>query len=70
MTEDQAKRRFKILNLVRLGAVVCVFAGIANAGGKLFPDLAPGLGFVLMIIGMVDFFFAPILLKAYWRRDP
>lgn len=69
MTEEQAKQRFLVLNLVRLSGLIIAFAGIANVGGKLAPDLAPGLGLVLLIMGTVDFFFAPMLLKRAWQNQ-
>jgi hypothetical protein len=68
MSEAVAKQRFMILNLVRLIAIGFVMAGAANVSGKLLPDYAPWLGAVLLVIGMVDFFFAPMLLKKYWRK--
>jgi amino acid transporter len=68
MTEEQARKRFMILNLVRLGALVMAFAGVLNIAGTLLPDLAPGLGYGLLIFGAFDFFAAPILLKRAWRN--
>ena len=67
--EIVARRRFMILNLVRLGALAMLMAGLANLAGKLLPGYAPTLGTVLVIIGAVDFFIAPIVLKRAWRRD-
>ncbi len=69
MTEEQAKRRFVTLNVVRLAAIGIVMVGIANMGEKLLPGLSPGLGIVLLIIGCVDFFFAPMLLKRMWQKQ-
>ncbi len=66
--EDLARQRFMILNLVRFGAIAFVFAGAANVGGKLLPDLSPALGYVLLIVGVLDFFLAPVLLKRNWRN--
>ncbi len=67
MTEDEAKKRFILLNIVRLTGVALVFAGAANIGGKLLPELTPLLGYVLLVAGAVDFFAAPVLLKKLWR---
>ncbi len=67
MTEEQAKSRFMLLNLTRLGGLAFVMAGAANVSGKLLPDLAPYLGYACLITGAVDFFAAPILLKRLWR---
>ena len=67
MNEELAKKRFMILNLVRFSALAFIFAGAANIGGKLMPELMPVLGYVLLVIGAVDFFLAPVLLKRLWR---
>lgn len=67
MSEEQAKQRFMILNLVRFSALAFIFAGAANVSGKLLPDLAPVLGYGLLIIGAIDFFLAPVMLKRLWR---
>ena len=65
--ETLAKRRFMILNLVRLVAIGIVVAGIANLGGKFLPDMTPWLGYILLVIGAVDYFVAPAFLKRQWR---
>jgi hypothetical protein len=67
MNEDVAKKRFMILNLVRFSALAFIFAGAANIGGKLLPDLTPTLGYILLVIGAIDFFLAPVMLKRMWR---
>ena len=67
MNEELAKKRFMILNLVRFSALAFIFAGAANIGGKLMPELMPVLGYVLLVIGATDFFLAPVLLKRLWR---
>jgi hypothetical protein len=67
MSEELAKKRFMILNLVRFSALAFIFAGAANIGGKLLPDLTPTLGYILLVIGAVDFFLAPVMFKRMWR---
>ncbi len=69
MTEDQAKQRFMMLNLVRLTGVILSFGGIANIGGKLLPELAPMLGFALLVTGVADFFVLPVVLKKAWQKQ-
>jgi hypothetical protein len=68
MNETEAKQKFMILNLVRLIAIGFVMAGAANIVGKMLPEFAPWLGAVLLVIGLADFFFAPMLLKKVWRK--
>lgn len=65
--EELAKKRFMILNLVRLFALAMVLGGVTNIAGKWLPDLSPTLGYVLLVFGAADFFIAPVLLKRMWR---
>lgn len=65
--EEQARTRFGILNLVRFSGVALVFAGIANIAGKLLPERAPALGYVLFFIGIFGFYTLPVLLRRRWR---
>lgn len=65
--EELARKRFMTLNLVRFTAIAIMFAGAANVGGKLLPELSPGLGYILFVVGALDFFLAPVLLKRGWR---
>lgn len=65
--DELARKRFMILNLVRLGSIVLIIAAMANIAGKLLPALSPVLGYVLLVAGAVDFFLAPIILKRAWR---
>ncbi len=69
MSEEEriARRRFMIINLVRLAAIGIAFVGAANIGGHLLPDYAPLLGQFLIAIAAIDFFLAPVLLKRMWR---
>jgi hypothetical protein len=69
MTEEKAKQRFIILQLMRLVALGLVMLGIANIGGKLLPDLSPTLGYGLLIFGAVDFFAVPMMLKRVWQKQ-
>ena len=65
--DELARKRFMILNLVRLGSIALIVAAMANISGKLLPDLSPALGYVLLVFGAVDFFLAPVILKRAWR---
>ncbi|MBK8631038.1 MAG: hypothetical protein IPN84_12830 [Sphingomonadales bacterium] len=69
MNEDKAKARFMLLNMVRFSGILFVFAGLANGGGKLLPELAPYLGLALCTIGLIDFFGVPIFLKKAWKKQ-
>jgi hypothetical protein len=67
MTEDQAKQRFIALTLLRVFGLGLVIAGAANLVGAWMPELAPILGYVLLLVGALDFFLIPELLKRAWR---
>jgi hypothetical protein len=74
MDEHVAKRRLLLYSLVRLGGVAIFLLGMAI----IYTDLArkggwPQLGAIVAILGVLDSFFAPRLLKKSWdeqdRRD-
>ena len=66
--EKLARRRFNTLNMVRFFGVATALLGAANIGGKLLPDFAPWLGFILIVNGAVDVLLLPALLKKKWAR--
>lgn len=63
--EAQARQRFMLINLVRLGGVVLVLVGIAIARGQL--GLPAPIGWVLAVAGLGEFFFLPSVLAKRWR---
>ncbi len=65
MTDDPARSRFFILQLVRLVGVALVLVGIAITQGAI--DLPPAAGVVLIAVGFVDVFFVPRLLAKRWK---
>jgi hypothetical protein len=66
--EKLARQRFNTLNFVRFLGVAFAFAGAANIGGKWLPDLAPWLGYFMLINGIADVFLIPVLLKKNWTK--
>ena len=66
--EKLARQRFNTLNMVRFFGVTTALLGAANVGGKLLPDFAPWLGFILIVNGAVDVLLLPALLKKKWAR--
>lgn len=67
--EEQARKRFIILNILRLSGAIVVMIGLAISAGRLFPDFPPLLGYLFVILGMFEFFLMPILLKKSWNPD-
>ncbi|MEQ1551372.1 hypothetical protein [Sphingorhabdus sp.] len=67
--EALAKKRFFLLSAMRFASVIFVMMGIANVGGRLFPDAAPYLGYGFLLVGALDFFLIPVLLKKAWAKQ-
>lgn len=71
MDEGLARQRLLIYTLVRLGGVVIFFLGVAIIYTDLLrPGGWPQVGAVISIVGAIDAFVAPRLLKRAWdERD-
>lgn len=68
MSNDPAQTRFFTLAIVRLIGGLMVLAGILVVAGKL--PIAGWAGYVLILLGMFEFFFLPTLLARQWSsRD-
>lgn len=67
--EALAKKRFFLLSAMRFASVIFVMMGIANVGGRLFPEAAPYLGYGFLFVGALDFFLIPLLLKKAWAKQ-
>jgi hypothetical protein len=75
MDDEVAKRRLLLYSLARLGGLAIFFLGVAIIYTNLVRSGGwPQLGAVIAILGVLDSFFAPRLLKKSWdeqdRRDP
>lgn len=65
--EMQARRRYLLTNLVRLGSLATVLAGLA-----MTRQVIPGpemLGGAIALGGMLGFFFIPTLLVRRWKSQ-
>jgi membrane protein implicated in regulation of membrane protease activity len=71
MDEDEVwRKRLLIYTLIRLGGLAIFFLGIAIFYTNLVrPGGWPQLGAVVAILGVIDAFFAPRLLKRAWDRE-
>jgi len=70
--DDEARwrRRLLIYSLVRLGGVAIFFLGLAIIYTNLLRQGGwPQLGAVVAILGVIDAFFAPRLLKRAWNEQ-
>jgi len=68
VTQDEklAQRRFFFLQLIRFSGLALVMLGIAINVGQI--DLPSELGFVISLIGMIEFFFVPWFLASRWNK--
>ena len=74
MDEDVARQRLLLYSLVRFGGVAIFLFGIGIIYTNLLrPGGWPQVGAIVAILGVIDAFFAPRLLKRAWdeqdRRD-
>lgn len=69
---DPAAARFAVLQLVRLSGALLAFAGVLLVAGNVdwLPKLPEPAGYVLIGVGLVDFFAAPMLLARRWKSRP
>lgn len=63
--EETARKRFLILQMIRLaGVAMTVFGAMIIAGRVIdFPEL----GYVLVVLGAIEFFAIPIMLARRWK---
>ncbi|HET7576715.1 MAG TPA: hypothetical protein VFK19_09170 [Sphingomicrobium sp.] len=62
------RKRLLLYSLVRLGGIAIFFIGIAIIYTDLVrPGGWPQLGAVVAILGVVDAFFAPRMLRKVWK---
>ena len=62
---DPAKSRFIMLQLMRLGGLLLILGAILILTDKVSgPHL---LGYGLLIFGLFEFFFLPLILNRRWR---
>lgn len=67
MIEDErtAHTRFFVLGAIRLGGLALVLFGLAIWYERVpFPQIAAPF---FAVMGLIEFFFLPALLKAHWR---
>jgi hypothetical protein len=68
------RRRFFILQALRIGGAGLGFLGLAIVAGKLTDagghPLPPVLGYAIVALAIIDVMLMPGLLIRYWRRKP
>ena len=70
MDDDVARQRLLLYSLVRFGGLAIFFLGIAIIyTNLLWPGGWPQVGAIVAILGVIDAFFAPRLLKRAWDEQ-
>lgn len=62
---DPAAGRYWLLQILRLSGVALAVVGAMILAGSL--DAPQPLGVVLLVLGMVEFFFLPAFLARRWK---
>ena len=64
--EAQARNRFFVIALSRLGGVCLTVAGIVATAGRI-PALSPVIGYAMVLVGLATMLFVPRALARRWR---
>lgn len=67
-TDDPAKARFFMLQLVRLGGLLLILGGILIVTETISGPMFLGAG--LLLLGMFEFFFLPVMMARRWKSPP
>ena len=68
-----SRRRFFVLQALRLAGAALGFFGLAIIAGKITgrhgTPVSPVIGYVVLAVGLVDVMLVPSLLIRAWRRE-
>ena len=67
--EVQAQYRFLVINLCRITGAVMLVVGLAVIAREAF-GLPKAAGYLLFLVGMLDFLLVPVLLSKRWKSKP
>ena len=65
MSNDPARAKFLVIQLLRLTGVGLVLLGLAILNGAV--DLPEPAGYVFFVVGLLDALIAPVLLSRAWK---
>ncbi|KLI64271.1 hypothetical protein [Aurantiacibacter marinus] len=65
---DPAKARWAMLQLIRAGGLLFILGGMVILSDAIAGP--PILGIGLLLIGMFEFFFLPVLIARRWKSPP
>lgn len=67
--ETRAQYRFLIINLCRITGAILLVVGLAVIAREAF-GLPKAAGYVLFLIGILDFLLVPVFLAKRWKSKP
>lgn len=65
---DPAKARWAMLQLIRAGGLLFILGGMVILSDAVSGP--PVLGIGLLLIGLFEFFFLPVLIARRWKSPP
>jgi hypothetical protein len=67
--ETKAQYRFLVINICRITGAVMLVIGLAVIARGAF-GLPKAAGYVLFLVGMIDFLMVPVFLSKRWKSTP
>lgn len=72
MTPEEATKaqyRFLVINICRIMGAIMLVVGLAVIARSAF-GLPKAAGYVLFLVGMIDFLMVPVFLSKRWKSTP
>lgn len=67
--DTKAQYRFLVINICRITGAVMLVVGLAVIARGAF-GLPKAAGYVLFLVGMIDFLMVPVFLSKRWKSTP
>ncbi|WP_430445191.1 hypothetical protein [Sphingorhabdus contaminans] len=67
--ETKAQYRFLVINICRITGAAMLVIGLAVIARGVF-GLPKAAGYLLFLVGMVDFLLVPVFLSKRWKSTP
>lgn len=67
--ETKAQYRFLVINICRITGAIMLVVGLAVIARGAF-GLPKVAGYVLFLVGMIDFLMVPVFLSKRWKSTP
>jgi hypothetical protein len=67
--ETKAQYRFLVINICRITGAIMLVIGLAVIARGAF-GLPKAAGYVLFLVGMIDFLMVPVFLSKRWKSTP